>query len=554
MARLQYAAILTAALAALAGCGREQRAPAGAATVVVAATREPAAVLPPVVRETVGRDIGDLVFERLADLAPGGSPLDTSTYRPRLAAGWERVDSVTWRFRLRPGARWHDGQPVTAADVAFSFEAFADTLLGSVALDYLGGGQVRAMAEADGTVLVRFARAYPEQLYDATYHVRVIPRHVWAAVPRDQWEGDTAAARLVGSGPYRFVRWERGVAVTLAVDTTAAARPAIARVVWRFAADPEAALRMVRAGEADLLETTTSPEALASARADTAVTVLDYPAAVIGFLGFRLADPQGRPHPVLGDRQVRRALTHGIDRRTLADAVVGPGTAVPVGPLSRLLWINDTAVRVLPFDTAAARAALDAAGWLADAGGVRRRGGKPLTVEILVPGSSRVRRDLAVAVQEAWRRIGVSATVAAVDFPVFQQRLAAGRFDAFIGAWLDEPSPRGIAPQWTRAGWGGLNYGRYASAAFDSLAAAAGATPDRARAAALWREALDTLNADAPAVFLYNPTNHALVRRGLEGVAIDPFSWLSGLPGWRVGAAWQRWAAPGAASAAPDSN
>jgi hypothetical protein len=53
--------------------------------------------------------------------------------------------------------------------------------------------------------------------------------------------------------------------------------------------------------------------------------------------------------------------------------------------------------------------------------------------------------------------VGVEATVTAVDFPVFQQRLARGRFDSYIGAWLDEPSPRSLADQWTRAGWSALN-------------------------------------------------------------------------------------------------
>jgi ABC-type oligopeptide transport system substrate-binding subunit len=57
------------------------------------------------VDETVGRDIGDQIFERLAVLAPGGAPIDTTAYRPALAVQWERRDSLTWRFRLRPDAR-----------------------------------------------------------------------------------------------------------------------------------------------------------------------------------------------------------------------------------------------------------------------------------------------------------------------------------------------------------------------------------------------------------------------------------------------------------------
>ena len=119
------------------GCGRDRPACARCGTVVVAATGEPSQLLPPLVGETVGRDIGDQVYERLADLAPGAAPIDSTAYRPALAERWERVDSLSWRFHLRPGARWQDGQPVTAEDVRFSFEAFGDSVLDAPARPYL---------------------------------------------------------------------------------------------------------------------------------------------------------------------------------------------------------------------------------------------------------------------------------------------------------------------------------------------------------------------------------------------------------------------------------
>ena len=166
----------------------------------------------------------------------------------------------------------------------------------------------------------------------------------------------------------------------------------------------------------------------------------------------------------------------------------------------------------------------------------RRRGDRDLAFDILVPGTSPTRRQLAVALQAMWRAVGAAVTVTAVDFPVFQERLEHGQFDAYLGAWLDEPSPRGLADQWTRAGWGVLNYGRYANPAFDALFRRAAGARDAAEARRLYREAMDTLNADAPALFLYAPANLAVVSRRLGGVSVDPYSWLSGLRTWRAGA------------------
>jgi peptide/nickel transport system substrate-binding protein len=511
-------------LTMLTSCGKPSKG-CTSCTLVVAAVGEPSSLLAPLVYETVGRDISDQVFERLANLAPGAAPIDTNAYRPALAQSWERIDSLTWRFRLRPGARWHDGAPVTSSDVVFSFDAFADSLIDAPARSYLAG-RVHAIAQDSFTVLVKFTHPSPEQLYDATYHVRVLPRHVWGSVDPRSWAEDTLLSHLVGSGPYRVQQWRRGQSLTLVADTVAHSPgdlPGVRRVIWRFAADPDAALNLVLSHEADVLETAGTPERAARAGRDSSFQVITYPAAVYGFLAFRVADQSGRPHAVLGTPEVRRALTLALNRPALARALFGPTTKVPPGPMSQLLWIWDDKTETLPFDSLGARAVLTR---LKGTTGER-------PIDILVPATSSTRKQLALSIQEAWRHVGVAATVTAVEFPVFQERLAKGRFDTYIGAYLDEPSPRGLADQWSRAGWTALNYGHYANPVFDSLLARASLERDVHRAKLAWREAMDTLNADAPAIFLYAPANAAVVNRRLGALRLDPYSWIGGLPRWR---------------------
>ena len=510
----------------LSGCGDRRAGCHDCGTVVVAAISEPVTLVPPLIGETVGRDISDQVYERLAYLEPGGTPIDTSAYRPGLAQRWERIDPLTWRFHLRPGARWQDGRPVTAGDVVFSFDAFSDSILDAGARPYLAG-RVRATAEDSATVRIGFSELSPEQLYDATYHVRVFPQHIWDSIPRQRWGADTAKAHLVGSGPYRVQEWQRGRFLSLVADSTRAGAeqvPAIRRAVWRFAPDPDAALNLVLGHEADLMETVGAPDRVQRVASDTTLRILTYPAGVYGFLAFRVADAAGRPHPVLGDRELRRALTQALDRPTIAKALFGQGVKVPPGPMSQLLWIWDDSTRVLPFDTTAAREAV-----------VRVKARRPLgRIDILVPSSSSTRRQLAQVIQEAWRKVGVNATVTTVEFPVFQERLAKGRFDSYIGAYLDEPSPRSLGGQWSKAGWGALNFGRYSNPAFDSLLSQASREQDVAAARHRWREAMDTLNGDAPAIFLYSLANTAAVQRRLRDVKLDPYSWISGLREWKV--------------------
>jgi peptide/nickel transport system substrate-binding protein len=506
-------------------CGERPGGCDNCGTAVVAATGEPASLVPPLVDETVGRDISDQIYERLAVLAPAASPIDAGAYRPGLADKWDRVDSLTWRFHLRPDARWHDGRPVTASDVAFSFDVFRDSIFDAGARPYLAG--LRVTAEDSATVRIAFSESSPEQLYDATYHVRILPQHVWDTIPRQRWAEDTNLAHLIGSGPYHVQDWRRGRFLSLVADSSwAAAKPAppIRRVVWRFSPDPDAALNLVLGHEADLMETVGAPDRVQRVAGDTSFRTVTYPAAVYGFLAFRVADAAGKPHPLLGDRDLRRALTQAVDRPAAARALFGEGTKVPPGPMSQLLWIWDDQTQVLRFDSTRAREGIARVK-------TRHRAGP---IDILVPATSSTRRQLALVIQEAWRKAGVPTTVTTVEFPVFQERLAKGKFDTYIGAYLDEPTPRGLRDQWTRSGWGGLNYGRYANSAFDSLLSVAAREPDVGKAKDRWREAMDTINADAPAIFLYALANTAAVQRRLEGVKIDPYSWLSGLPTWTV--------------------
>jgi peptide/nickel transport system substrate-binding protein len=330
--------------------------------------------------------------------------------------------------------------------------------------------------------------------------------------------------------------WVRGQALTLVADSTGGLRTKIARVVWRFGTDMEAALNLVLSGEADLLEVVGTPERVARVEADSLLRAIRYPAAAYGFVGYRVmaACTAARPCGPTGDRAVRRALNMAVDRQTIARAILGEGTRAPPGPMSQLLWIWDDSVATLPYDTVAAGRALDAAGWRRGPDGMRRRGSTPLAFDLLVPATSVGRKRLAEVLQETWRLAGARVTVTAVDFPVFQQRLGEGRFDAYIGAWLDEPSPRGIDEQWTAAGVGGQNFGGYTSPAFDAAFARAAEATSVPAARTLWREALDTLNADAPALFLYAPANVAAASRRITGFAIDPYSWLSGLTEWSL--------------------
>jgi peptide/nickel transport system substrate-binding protein len=534
--RLVLATLLCASLVACTrrpGCVGEY-----CGTLVFASVGEPEALLPPVAQSAVARDVSDQIFLKLADLGPTTNTIGDQDFTPLLAERWEWAGPLTLVFHLNPRARWQDGEPVTAADVVFTYDAYNDPRVNSPFRT--GVRWISAVTSRDSlTAVFRFRRRYPEMFYDAVYHMRILPGHLLRNVPRDQWQSAAFGRAPVGDGPYRFVAWKAAESLELAADSTGfLGRPHIRRLIWRFTPDLQVAVSQLIAGEADALEVLVSPEDLRRVQAAPHLATYPYKGSAYGFLDFNLTAPgdSTRPHPVFGDRDVRRALTMAIDRERLAKSVLGGHAVVPPGPMSELWWIWDPSIRQLPYDTVQAARLLTARGWIDSSGdGVRERNGTELAFRLLVPTTSAVRRQYARLLQEELRRVGVDVQIDEVEFSVFSQRAQAGRFDALLQVWNTDPTPSsGIAQTWTTEGIGRSNFGRYANATFDGLVEQASSSFDRPQARRTWRSAMEVINQDAPGVFLFALENVAAVHRRVTNVTIRPDSWWALVRTWRI--------------------
>lgn len=517
------------------GCETPPRSPTG--TAVIATSADADVLIPALSTTGPGFAVGEQLYLKLAEMGPELNTTGDAGFIPELAEAWEFEDSLTLVFHLHPDARWHDGRPVTADDVAFSFALYRDSAAAVGAGPLLAS--IRAVEVRDSaTVAFRFGRAYAEQFYDATHHLWILPRHLLDTIPPERLRQHPLARTPVGAGPYRFVRWAQGEAIELEADTTFfRGPPGIARLIWRITPDFGAAISQVVAGESDILEAVVGPENVARVRAAENVRLVDYASNVYVYAGFNLRDPgnPARPHPLLGDRALRQALALGTNRRQLIDAVLEGRGQVPRGPTTPMVWIWPGAPAQPAYDSAAARTALEQLGWGdADGDGIRERDGRPLSFDLLVPASSAIRQRAAVILQDQWRQLGVAVNLVELEFNTFITRASTGRFDLFMGALGIDPAPSGIRQLWSREGIGGSNYGAYASATFDSLLTLATETRDADRARALWHEALATINDDAPAVWLFTPSLGAAVAQRLEAVTIRPDLWSAFLWEWRI--------------------
>jgi len=473
------------------------------------------------------QELADQLFLHLAVRRPGRATTDESGFEPQLAQSWTRRDSLTLVFDLDPRARWQDGVPVTARDVVFTFRRAMDPDI-APSLSALLRQIASVTAEGDNLVVFRFARSYAEQFFDATYYVQPLPAHLLDGMAPGEIATSAFSQAPVGDGPYRWVRSVPGELVELAaVPDFFLGRPGLARVIFRTASDPAARMNLLLSGEADAMASVVPPlDNRVRLERTGNFRLITTPSDLLGYFLYNVRAPgdSSRPHPVLGDVRVRRAITLALNRSAMSQSVFGPYGKVPFGPVSQMLSLTNVSPKAAPQNVARAKGLLTAAGWRdTDGDGIRDRNGTPLELSVIVPSSSRMRQQLSVIAQEQLRQVGIKLDVLVLERPVWQERFVGGRFDISFGAMRQVPTPSGLTDSWTCRG--ASNASHFCDPMVDSLLSAAIA--DQRDPTPTYIEALGQIENDAAAAFLFAPLEVMAVHRRYEHVQLrDGSPWL----------------------------
>ncbi|HYH20026.1 MAG TPA: ABC transporter substrate-binding protein [Azospirillum sp.] len=451
------------------------------------------------------------VFDALIDTDDRQRP------RPGLAEEWRALDPLTWEFRLRSGATFHDGRPVTAEDAVASLRRagritdsplpFSVNLTTVAELTVIDERTFRVRTTRPDSVLPNKLRA-----------LAIIPARFEAASRADF----DAGAAMIGSGPFRFVRWSKGDRIELAASTVYwAGRPNWEGVEIRIVPKSAQRIAALLTGTLDVIEQV-PPSDVSRLGVDSQIHLFSRPSLRLFYLMLDsgrerspfVTDRAGKPldRNPLRDARVRRAISKAINRVNLVIAGM-EGQAIPAGQfVPEGLSGHHPDLHPEPYDPKGAEHLLAEAGW---------PNGFALTLHA---PNNRYVNDAALAKSMALMlsQVGIVTRVEALPAADFFPRASRMEFSAFFAGLNADTGEASNMMHWlvtTRdpvTGAGVSNRGQYSNPQVDALIDKALRTVDEGVREALLREAAGIAIGEVAVVPLFHSINVWATRRGLR--------------------------------------
>jgi len=348
-----------------------------------------------------------------------------------LAESWDvSDDQKTITFHLREGVVWHDGEPFTAEDAAFSIKALMDPDYPGVyfsEVDTIVGAQAYRDGESDEVpgieVVDDHTLKVTTEIVDATILSNltrgVVPKHILGDVPLDEWMTHDFSMNPIGTGPFKFVKYETSQYAELeAFDDYFLGRPHVDRVIWQIG-DQNAMLASFINQEIDHMDVPVA-EVEALERLDFA-EIHSYPS---GYQWLGINATQER----FQDPKVRKALAYALNRQQIVDSLLrGYGMVIDT-PYSPESWLHNPDATHYDHNPEKAKELLQEAGWTPNEDGIMEKDGETLAITLIYPTGNLVRMQSAPVVQLNLQAIGIDCEIRSLDFPTLVSRIQpAGR-------------------------------------------------------------------------------------------------------------------------------
>ncbi|PWR18261.1 ABC transporter substrate-binding protein [Zavarzinia compransoris] len=441
---------------------------------------------------TPGLYLWSAVLDALTEIGPGGAPV------PALALSWQQVEPTRWRFHLRPGIAFANGETFDAAAVVHTIDILRDDRHRHTQ----AGALVRTVTSAAATdpLTVEITTKSPNAALPAELAgVFIVPPRAWAEIGEEAFAG-----AALGTGPFRFDHSEPS-RIELVANPASWRKPRLERITFLELPEEAARVSALLSGAIDLaiqVSAETRDQLLAGGAG-----VVSWPAPLVITFGLSTEAP-GSP---FRDRRVRQAVNYAVDKQAIVEQILGGETTAASQPASPVAIGFDPTIEPYPYDPDKAKALLAEAGY---------PDGFPAVIDIAVnaiPGDAVI---YGAAAQDL-ARIGIQVELRALPVAAWVKKFAGGDFSGPIFGLGLSSLPRSDAMNALRA----ITCGRAPLPVFtcipeiEPLIAAVDAEPDPERRVALMRQVMRRTHDEATSLFLVNSVDFAGVAARVKDFA-----------------------------------
>lgn len=519
----------------------------GKDTIIYSMNTSPQGVFNPLISDiSIDHYVESVVYSSLMTVNPKGE------IEPYLAKEYKvSDDEKTITYKLRDDAVWHDGEKVTAKDVAFTFTSMA-------AGDYTGGyyGDVQKIkgAEAyhdgkadsvegikvvdDSTVAIEFNNTYAPAVTNLGT-VQILPEHVWGKITPGEWKNQTKLLNNpIGCGPYKLTEYKSGSYVKFqAASDFFGGKAKTPNLVFKVI-NADTTQAEFKNGSIDVANVEALRKADVDALTKEGYKTKAYPNFQFTYMGLNLRKDEFK------DVKVRQAFMYAINRQGIVDKVVEGRGQIVNAPMLPSGWAypEKSSLNDYKYDKEKAKTLLKEAGWedRNNDGVVENSNGDKLELKLVCQTDNPVREKSAVVIQENLKDVGVKVEIDSMEFSAVMDKVVANHdFDLYMmGNTLSlDPDPR---PMWHSSaishdkGVVGYNIVAYENKETDKLIEEGNATLDQAQRKEIYSKFGQILNKDVPETYLFCQDIERVYNPKLEGYEPSTFNEFYNVQNWVV--------------------
>ncbi len=461
------------------------------------------------VSDTSSGDAVQFMFAKMLDYDKDGNivaqPWSLLESLPEISA-----DGLTYTLKLKANAKWSDGQPVTAEDIAFTINTIKNPDAASQGISSYDKVDKVEAVDAQ-TAKITMKTVFAPFIY--TLVSEIAPSHILKDIPVKELEKNDYGkdpAKTVTNGPWKWSEWKQKQYLSFEKDTNYWAADVndvnIDKIVYKIYADQNTNVQAVLKGDVDLVGAI--PVTQVEAVKAKGLNVLLAPGPLYEYMSFNFNKMNfGGKESLFAGEKTRQAIAYALNRQGILDNILkGTGQALNA-PFLPGTWADpgDAAV-TYNYDVEKSKALLAEDGWVAGKDGILEKNGQKFTFELQYNSGNSRRENVSTVIQDNLKAVGIQVTTKGIDFASWlEQNIYPGKYQAALQAWsLNSPDPdsesvfssKYFPPNGQNSGW-------YNNPTLDKLWVEGYTTTDQEKRKEVYKQVAQQISTNLPYVFLY---------------------------------------------------